>query len=86
MVKVSSKTNPRKLAFALFRKFEETNGKEIVAQAIGPEAVNQLVKGVAIARGMAAPKGYNIVFEPSFTDLETKDGKISGIRIRILAC
>jgi len=35
---------------------------------------------------MAAPKGYNIVFEPSFADLETKDGKISGIRIRILAC
>ena len=86
LIKVSSKTNPKKLALALYHAMEESNGDDVIAQAIGVRAVNQLVKGVAIARGMAAPKGYKIAVEPFFADLVTESGTVSGIRMRIIAC
>ncbi len=39
-------------------------------QAVGAGAVNQTVKAIAIARGYVAPNGYNLVFVPTFVEID----------------
>ncbi|MEW5899452.1 MAG: stage V sporulation protein S [Bacillota bacterium] len=68
-LKVSSRTEPKKLAGAIYHALKENDGK-VQLQAIGAGAVNQAVKGVAIARGLAAPEGAELKIVPSFTDAE----------------
>ena len=63
-LKVSSKSNPNMVAGALAGIIRE--GKDVCVQAIGAGAVNQAVKGVAIARGMMSTYGHDIVCRPSF--------------------
>ena len=71
-LKVSSKSNPSKVAGALAGVLREKGGAEI--QAIGAGALNQAVKAIAIARGFVAPGGIDLVSVPAFTDIEI-DGK-----------
>ncbi len=52
-LKVSSKSNPNSVAGALANVFREKGTAEI--QAIGAGALNQAIKAVAIARGLATP-------------------------------
>lgn len=53
------------------------------AQAIGAGAVNQAVKAVAIAKGYLAEEGKNIVFIPSFVEVEI-DGEIrTAVRLSV---
>ena len=52
-LKVSSKSNPNSVAGALTNVFRDKGKVEI--QAIGAGALNQAIKGVAIARGFVAP-------------------------------
>ena len=56
-IKVSSKSEPNKVAGALANVFREKGVVEV--QAIGAGALNQAIKGVAIARGFVAPSGKN---------------------------
>ena len=52
-LKVSSKSNPNSVAGALANAFR-SNGK-VEIQAVGAGALNQAIKAVAIARGLATP-------------------------------
>lgn len=52
-LKVSSKSNPNSVAGALANVFREKGTVEI--QAIGAGALNQAIKAIAIARGLATP-------------------------------
>ena len=65
ILKVSSKSKPNSVAGALAGILREADAAEI--QAIGPAAVNQAVKAVAIARGFVAPAGIDLVMVPAFT-------------------
>lgn len=53
ILKVSSKSNPNKVAGALTNVFRDKGVVEI--QAIGAGALNQAIKSIAIARGLATP-------------------------------
>lgn len=66
-IKVSSKSEPNKVAGALANVFREKGVVEV--QAIGAGALNQAIKGVAIARGFVAPSGKNLVCTPAFIDI-----------------
>ncbi len=66
MLKVSSKSNPSKVAGAIASMFRENKKLEI--QTIGAGSLNQAIKAVAIARGFLAPTGDNIVVIPAFND------------------
>ena len=68
ILKVGTKSNPNKVAGALTNVFREKGTVEI--QAIGAGALNQAVKGVAIARGFLAPSGVNLVLIPAFSDIK----------------
>ena len=60
-IKVSSKSEPSKVAGALANALREKNKVEM--QAIGAGALNQAIKGIAIARGFVAPTGKNAILE-----------------------
>lgn len=66
-LKVSSKSNPNSVAGALANVFRSNDEAEI--QAIGAGALNQAIKGIAIARGFVAPSGKNLICIPAFTDI-----------------
>ncbi len=67
MLKVSSKSNPTKVAGAIASMIREN--EKISIQTIGAGSLNQAVKSVAIARGYLVPTGINIVMVPSFGEV-----------------
>ena len=74
MLKVSSKSNPSKVAGAIANLFRENKYVEI--QTIGAGSLNQAIKAIAIARGFVAPSGDNLVVIPAFNDIIINgDGK-----------
>ena len=83
IIKVSSKSNPNKVAGAIASIFRENHELEI--QTIGAGALNQAIKAVAIARGFVAPSGDNLVVIPSFNDLYINNEAKTAIRMHILA-
>lgn len=68
-LRVSSKTDVRKLGAAICHALKN-NGGRVDLRAIGAGAVNQAVKGIAVARGIAAPEGGDLKAVPFFTDVE----------------
>ena len=67
MLKVSSKSNPSKVAGAIANMFREKKIVEI--QTIGAGSLNQAIKAIAIARGFVAPSGDSLVVIPAFKDI-----------------
>ena len=82
-IKVSSKSNPNKVAGAIASVFREY--KELEVQTIGAGALNQAIKAVAIARGFIAPSGDELVLIPSFNDINIGNESKTAIRLIILA-
>ncbi|PLV59809.1 stage V sporulation protein S [Thermotoga sp. KOL6] len=78
VLKVSSKSDPNKVAGAIAGVVREHGRAEI--QAIGAGAVNQAVKAIAIARGYLAPSGIDLVFVPAFTDVEIENERRTAIK------
>ncbi len=71
ILKVASGSQSSKVAGALVKYMQE--GRVVSLLAMGAGAVNQAVKAICIARGMAAPQGWNLSVVPGFVD-ETVDG------------
>jgi stage V sporulation protein S len=65
-LKVSSKSDPTRVAGAIAATIRQTTFAEL--KAIGAGAINQTVKSIAIARGFFAPTGLDLVCIPSFVD------------------
>jgi len=67
-IKVLSGSDPAKVAETVAQEII-TKGKMIL-RAIGAGALNQAVKAIAIARGLVAPDGIELVCYPAFVDVE----------------
>ena len=75
-LRVSSHSDPSAVAGAIANGVRETGEAEI--QVIGPRAVNQAVKAIAIARGYVAASGVDLYCVPDFTNIravESDQGK-----------
>ena len=83
VLKVSSKSNPNKVAGALTNVFREKGSVEI--QAIGAGALNQAIKGVAIARGFVAPSGKNLICIPAFSDITIEGEERTAMKLIVEA-
>jgi len=68
ILKVSSKSKPNSVAGAIAGIIRTVN--KVQVQTIGAGALNQAVKGIAIARGFIAPTGKELVCIPFFKDVE----------------
>ncbi len=66
-LKVSSDSDPGATAGAIANGIRECGTAEI--QVIGPRAVNQAVKAIAIARGYLAASAVDLYCVPSFTTI-----------------
>ena len=83
ILKVSSKSNPNSVAGALANVFREKGKVEI--QAVGAGALNQAIKGIAIARGFVSPSGKNLVCIPAFSDITIEGEEKTAIKLIIEA-
>ena len=79
VLKVSTKSNPNSVAWALAAIIKEKDIAEI--QAVGAGAINQAVKAIAIARGFIAPSGKDIVCIPAFTDIQIDGEERTAIKL-----
>ncbi len=68
LLKVSSKSKPNSVAGAIAGIIRSESRVQI--QTIGAGALNQAVKGIAIARGFIAPTGQELICIPYFKDIE----------------
>ena len=78
-LKVSSKSDPNRVAGALANVLRDKGSAEI--QSIGAGALNQAIKAVAIARGFVAPSGKNLVCIPAFTDIVIDGDERTAIKL-----
>jgi stage V sporulation protein S len=81
VLKVSSKSKPNAVAGALAGIIREKGCAEI--QVVGAGALNQAIKGIAIARGFVAPSGIDLVCVPAFKDIEIDGQERTAIRLII---
>ena len=72
VLKISSNTDVKKLSGAIAGIIRRDEDVEL--QAIGPKAVSQAVKAVAIAKGYLAPEGIEIIINPAFINVVVGDG------------
>ena len=68
LLKVSSNSIPSAVAGAIAGVIRAEGKVQI--QTIGAGALNQSIKGIAIARGYIAPTGQELVCVPFFKDIE----------------
>ncbi len=66
-LKISSKSSPNSIAGAIAGVIKEQ--KRVELKAIGAGALNQAIKGIAIARGFVAPLGMDLICIPAFDDV-----------------
>lgn len=79
VLKVSSKSNPNSVAGAIAAMVKEY--KKVELQAIGAGALNQAIKGIAIARGFVAPGGIDLICIPAFVDVDVEGENRTGIKL-----
>ena len=80
-LKVSSKSNPSKVAGAIANVFRNYGVVEI--QTIGAGSLNQAIKAIAIARGFVAPSGKNLVIIPAFSDILIDGNEKTAIKLLV---
>lgn len=61
------------------------NDGEVEVQAIGPHAVNQAVKAIAIARSYIEPDRLDLSTVPSFVKLELQNEERTALRFAVRA-
>ncbi|MEA3355912.1 MAG: stage V sporulation protein S [Candidatus Bipolaricaulota bacterium] len=81
VLRVSSTSNPGATAGALANGIREAGVAEM--QAIGPRAVNQAVKAIAIARGYLAASGVDLYFLPGFLSVRIDENEKTAIHFAI---
>jgi len=79
ILKVSTKSNPAKVAGAIAGVIREEGKAEI--QTVGAGSLNQAVKGIAIARGYVAPGGIDLIVIPGFQDIEIDGEERTAIKL-----
>lgn len=79
VLKVSSKSKATSVAGAIAGVLREQGTCEL--QSIGAGALNQAVKAVAIARGIMAPSGVDLICIPAFTEIQIDGVERTAIRL-----
>jgi stage V sporulation protein S len=82
-LKVSSTSDPGAVAGAIANGIRQQGETEI--QVIGPRAVNQAVKAVAIARAYVAASGVDLYFTPGFASVEIDAQERTALQFAIRA-
>lgn len=79
--RVKSNTDAKKLGGAIFTNIK--NCDNITLSCLGAGALNQAIKSLIIARGIATPVGINLYFIPAFDVAEVDSQEKTLIKILI---
>ena len=82
ILKVSAQSDASATAGALANTVRESGEAEL--QGIGPKAINQAVKAIAIARSYLASSGVDLIAMPSFVDVEINGENRTALRFSIM--
>lgn len=82
VLKVAAASNPAKVATSVIKNMQE--GKDVETLSIGAGAMNQAVKAITIARGLAAPMGWDLTIRPGFVDLMINQEVKTAIKLIVL--
>lgn len=77
-VRVSGKSPVPQLAGSIIKSLDE--GYTLEVRAVGASAVNQMYKGIAVARGALALKGKDLLIKPGFSEI-VEDGQEKTVMI-----
>lgn len=80
---IAAKTSPNSIAGAIASVINEKENVNVELCCIGAAAVNQAVKGIAIARGFLTPTGKDIAGVPSFFTTSINGEQRTGIKFYI---
>lgn len=83
ILKVSSKSNPNKVAGAIANVFRNNGTVEL--QTVGAGSLNQAIKSICIARGFLAPSGTNLICIPAFVDVTIEGEEKTAIKLIVEA-
>jgi len=81
ILKVSSNSNPNKVAGAIAGSLSKAEKVEI--QAIGAGAVNQAVKALAVARRFLEESGKDLYVVPGFIEIKIGEDVRTGISFKV---
>jgi stage V sporulation protein S len=81
VIRVATRSKPTAVAGAIAASVRQSN--EAKVQAIGPMAVNQAMKSIAVARSYLAVDGLTIVCVPSFIEVPVDGGKRTAMRFQV---
>ncbi len=82
-LRVSATSRPNAIAGAIAALLRSQGGVEI--QAIGPAAVNQTVKALAIARGYLVNDGLDLCARPEFVKLDVHSEERTALKFNVMA-
>ncbi|QFP76163.1 stage V sporulation protein S [Deinococcus sp. AJ005] len=82
-LRVSATSRPNAIAGAIAALLRSQGSVEI--QAIGPAAVNQTVKALAIARGYLVNDGLDLCAQPEFVKLDVQHEERTALKFSVLA-
>lgn len=80
-LKVAGESRPSSVAGAICAGLRVRGQCEM--QAIGAAAVNQAVKALAVARAFLEAEGLQLVFVPSFLDLDVEGLERTAVRFHV---
>lgn len=80
-IRVATTSKPSAVAGAIAASVRQSNEAQV--QAIGPEAVNQAMKAIAVARGYLALDGLTIICVPNFIEVYVDEGKRTAMRFYV---
>ncbi len=80
-LRVSGSSRPNSVAGAVAALLRSES--EVEVQAIGPHAINQAVKAIAIARSYIEADEFDLTTQPSFVKLELHDEERTAVRFSV---
>jgi stage V sporulation protein S len=80
-IRVATTSKPSAVAGAIAASVRKSNEAQV--QAIGPEAVNQAMKAIAVARGYLVSDGLTIICAPSFIEVDVRGGKRTAMTFHV---
>jgi stage V sporulation protein S len=84
IIRVAATSPQHKVAGSIARKVRQERRAEV--QAIGLEAINQMVKSIVIARSYLEEDKLDLVMVPSFVEVLIKNETRTALRLSVWVC
>lgn len=81
LIRVAAQSRTSSVAGAIAGAMREDGEADV--QAIGPGAVNQAMKAIAVARGFLHGEGMDIGVAPTMNDIDVNGAEMTAVRLAV---